>query len=115
MPYASYDPANGQLLGTKRLIFDIFNDLGNLTATQKTNIWNDLDTGSPPKWARDEGINAADNHIIWMLATQLGAVQTATDKNLCRQMLIAIYVQDNPRYLEHPSFDTSINIPGYNP
>jgi len=98
-----------------RLIFDIYNDIGFLSAVQKTKIWDDLSPGNPPKWAKDRGMNAADLHIIWMLATQLAVVSSAGDKNLCRQMLIAIYTQDNPNYLVHPPFDNTINIPGDEP
>src|SRR5215471_18925124 len=93
-----------------RLIYDVYQDVGALTAAQKTAVWNDLSAGTPPKWAQDRGANAADNHILWMLATQLGAVQTQADKRLCQQMLISIYCTDNPNFLVHPPFDPSINI-----
>ncbi|HKB40480.1 MAG TPA: hypothetical protein VKD72_28910 [Gemmataceae bacterium] len=98
-----------------RLIFEIYQDIGALTGAQKVSIWGDLNAGTPPKWAQDRGPNAADNHILWLFATQVGAIQTATDRQKCQQMLIAIYTQDNPQYLVHPPFDTAIDIPGDEP
>src|SRR5262252_8864630 len=45
-----------------RLIFDVYNDVGALTAAQKNAVWTDLNAGTPPKWAQDRGTNAADLH-----------------------------------------------------
>ena len=93
-----------------RLIFDVWHDIGALTGTQKTKIWLDLQSGTPPKWTQDRGPNAADLHIVWLMATQLGLV--AADKQSSQQMLMSIYTVDNPTYLVHPPFDDTINVPG---
>jgi len=98
-----------------RLIYDLYANIGALSAAQKQNAWSAATAGDPPLWAQDRGVNAADLHIIWLLATQLGVVSTVTDKNICRQMLLAIYTQDNPYFLVQPSWDTSINVPGLEP
>ena len=98
-----------------RLIFDVYHDIGALTGSQKTKIWADLQSGTPPKWTQDRGPNAADLHILWLLATQLSVVNTAADKQTCQAMLMSIYTVDNPTFLVHPAFDTTINIPGDEP
>src|SRR5262245_3677207 len=42
-----------------RKLYDIWQDIGALNATQQTNIWNDFTSGSPPKWSQHTGSNAA--------------------------------------------------------
>lgn len=98
-----------------RLIYDVWHDVGALTAAQKVATWNDLQTGDPPRWALDRGPNAADLHTLWLFATQVGAIQTATDRQKCQQMLISIYTVDNPTFLCNPPFDPTIEIPGDEP
>lgn len=98
-----------------RLVWDVYHEVDALSAANKTAIWNDLNAGTPPKWALDRGYNSADLNLIWLLATQLAVVSSAADKNLCRSMLIAIFVVDNPSYLVNPPFAAGVNIPGDEP
>ena len=94
----------------KRKPYDIYTQIGALTATQKLNISNDLFGGSPPKFTQDIGDDSPDLLVLWTLQ-QTGGLSTA-DKNLVKQAAATIYCRDNPKYLVNPSFDTSINIPG---
>lgn len=107
------DPATGAFLGIRKTVATIYTQIGALTATQKANIWTDLTSGSPAKWTTNEGANAAAIGIgVGIVANLVAALTTAalTDQKI---RVVAAYVWDNPTYLVTPSFDTSINVPGY--
>jgi len=113
MPTASYDPATGQILGIKRLLTAIFQDVQALTVAQRTNLWNDLKAPvpgvAPRKYLADEGTNAGAIFSMDYVAMQgTGAQQVATQNSV-----MACYIQDNPLYAVNPPFDPTINIPGY--
>jgi hypothetical protein len=95
---------------TNQSLVNIYTAIQALTATQKTNISNDLFSGSPMKVLTDAGPNAASLAVLWY-QTQTATLSTA-DKNLAKLLAAAMYVGDNPNYLVQPSFDTSINVPG---
>ena len=113
MQVAVYDNT-GVLLGIRKSIYDIITELKALTNTQITNIWNNLNAGSPPLIALDDGNNAAAIWTMHFVATGIGSL-TQAEKNESRYRLIAFYVQDNPTYLDQPAFDPSIQILGYTP
>jgi hypothetical protein len=99
----------------RRRLYDVFNDIGALTAAQKLAISNDLFGGSPPKFTQDTGDDAADLLVLYCLS-QTGL--SAADKNLVKQASAAIYARDNPAYLVGQTFGgtvAAINIPGDEP
>lgn len=96
-----------------RVLYAVYKDVSALTGPQKTNIGNDLFSGSPPKVATDTGPNAPDLLILWTLR-QVASLSTA-DKRLLETDAISIYTLDNPNYLVSPPFDPSINVPGDEP
>jgi len=93
-----------------RMLPAIFTDLNALTAAQKTNINTDLFGGTPPKWQSDLGVNAASLFILEAVA-DLGNLTTAQQTTM-KMKACAAYVQDNPNYLVHPTFDATINVAG---
>ena len=95
---------------TKRGLLAIITDLNALSGAQKTAVWSDITSGSPPKWATDTGPNAAA--LAW--APTLITLNGLTAANVLDLKIkaVAMYVQDNPNYLVHPSFDNTINISG---
>ena len=96
-----------------RSIYAIYTDLVALTAGQKTTVWNDFNSGTPPKYLLDEGPNAAALAVLDWTIKKLGASPAATTDAQLRA--VSMYVQDNPKYLKNPTFDTSINILGDQP
>lgn len=106
---AAHDPRPRR----KRTIHAIYTDIGALTSAKQTAVWNDLNAGSPPKWALDAGPNAAAIVAIHWSAANSGA--TAANVNDARRRLAAAYVQDNVTYLLNPAFDPTISIPGEEP
>lgn len=82
-----------------------------LTSTQKKNISTDLFSGNPLKVLLDSGPNAAAIFAVYY-STQTATLSSA-DKNLAELFAAAMYVQDNPFYLVNPSFDPTINVPGW--
>lgn len=95
---------------TRRAIYAIYNDLTALTATQQGNVWTDFSSGNPAKYLLDQGQNAAAIAVMDWVVKKSGATGAAlTD---ARMRAVAMYVQDNPNYLVHPSFDASINVAG---
>jgi hypothetical protein len=96
--------------GPLRSLLDIITDLNALTALQKTAVWNDINSGSPPKWALDVGPNAAAIAVLQLFAT-MGVFSTAQMTDI-KIRGVALYVSDNPLYLVHPAFDATIFIPG---
>jgi hypothetical protein len=109
MPIACYDPATGELLGVKKILWDIYQEVNALTTTQATNVWTDLNTGTPPKLAVDEGVTSPSIFTMHFLATAVAGL-TATEKNEARRRMISFYVWDNPKYLVNPPFDPTIQI-----
>lgn len=96
-----------------RRLIDLINDLNALTSTQKTNISNDLFSGTPLKVLLDPGANISPIFVLYW-GTQTPGL-TTQDKNLAKLYAAAMYVQDNPAYLIQPTFDTTINVPGWEP
>lgn len=111
MPTACYDPTTGVLLGTKRTLLAIFNLLNALTQTQKAAIWTDFTSGSPPKRALTEGLDAGTVMAISVAAIDQGLTGAALAK--AQMKMVAAYIRDNPNYLKNPAFDATINIVGY--
>lgn len=98
-----------------RLALDIIADINALTGAQKNLIWTDITSGTPPKWQLDAGPNAGA--IAAMASTLKILVPTfvpASNADVVNTKIwaVALYVQDHPTYLVHPSFDPSINISG---
>ena len=96
-----------------RRLFDIYTDIGNLTAGQQSAIWTNLDAGNPPLWATDDGDNAAAIMVLHWAVANSGA--STANVNNAKRRLAALYVQDNPTYLVLPTFDpavSGVNIPG---
>jgi len=100
-----------------RPLWSIRGDVQALSVGQFSNVWNDLSapvSGGPPrKYLTDYGTNAGTifvyDHVIYVVqgtAAQVKAGQIS---------LTACFSQDNPTYLVHPPWDTSINIPGDEP
>lgn len=93
-----------------RRLIDIYGDVNALSGAQKTNIWNDLNAGSPKKYATDVGVNAGPILVLdW--AVQGSGINPA-DKQAAQLRLIVMYVQDNVAYLKNPGFDPTVNVLG---
>lgn len=94
-----------------RTLLAIYNDLQALSTTQKNNVWTALIAGTPQLWATDTGPNAAALAAIQWGGTVASGIPAAsiTEAKIRGAMM---YVQDNPRWLEHPTFDPTINISG---
>jgi len=86
-----------------RLLWDIWQQLNALTTKQQNSITTDLQTGSPPKQFVVEQSNTSAAFSSWQVSS--GASMTSA----------AFYCQDNPMYLINPPFDTTINVPGWEP
>lgn len=112
MPIASYDPATGNILGTQRSLLSIYNDLNSLTGAQKNLVWADFTSGSPVKWSTDDGPNAGSVMACSIVAIDVTGLSAAV-QTTARLKMVAAYVLDRPLYLVSPSFDPTINIPGY--
>lgn len=100
-----------------RSIYAIYTDLAALTTTQQTNVWNDLSaiaTGQiVPKYLLDAGGDTAAIVVMdWVIKKSGTSGANLTDARL---RIASMYVQDNPKYLVHPTFDSTINIPGDQP
>ncbi len=105
-----------------RTMYAIANDIFTLTTgafnpsatLQKLAIITDLFTGNlatgSQKWQQDTGPNAAAMSAVYAAVTPPSAISVF---NPAQQLIMAaMYVQDNPLYLVHPAFDSTINIPG---
>jgi hypothetical protein len=106
-------PYVATVLREPRPLWEIREDLVQLTGSQKTAIWNDLISGHPPKLALDEGPNASSIWVMEWSATFGTAV--AADKLEAKIRVMAFYTQDNPTYLRNPPFAPEIDIPGDQP
>lgn len=89
-----------------RSLLAIYNDLVALTPTQQANVWNNLLTILPTY----TGTSAGSLWALYSEVVDVGLVNPALAK--VKGRAAALYVLDNPRYLEHPAFDTTINISG---
>jgi hypothetical protein len=112
--YAVYNQ-NGQYIGSLRTPAAIYVSINGLNAAQKTNIWNDFTSGNPPKWSTSVGFNSGAIGIGFALVSSLANKITAAELTDLKLRAVTAYVMDNPQYLEQPSFDSSINIKGYDP
>lgn len=97
----------------RRSLLAIRADLVALSGAQKTAVWADITSGSPPKWSLDDGINAGAIAVL----TLLGASGTLSAADVLEAKLrgVAMYCQDKPNYLVSPAFDPTISIPGDEP
>lgn len=93
-----------------RPLYAIYVDLQALSAAQKIEVWNDLSSGSPKKYLLGTGPNTAAIGALDWAVTDSGA--TGASLTAARLRIATAYVQDNPEYLVHPSFDPGINVPG---
>ena len=115
MPIASYDPMTGDILGRKRALYEIFADVVALTAQQRANLWDDLNVtvDGVSRYLTGEGINpAAIFSMDW--TAQLGPDASGQRAN-AQNCIMAMWIQDMPRYAVHPPWDPSIDIPGFVP
>lgn len=100
--------------GTSKLsksVKQLYDEIQALSAGQKTNIWTDISTNL--KYFANGSFNEGSIATMHYAATFTG-ISGAT-LTAARSIIVALYVQDNPLYLINPTFDTSVNIPGYNP
>lgn len=93
-----------------RPLYAIYVDLQALSTAQKLEVWNDLSSGSPKKYLLGTGPNTAAIGALDWAVTDSGA--TGASLTAARLRIATAYVQDNPEYLVHPSFDPGINVPG---
>jgi hypothetical protein len=94
-----------------RSLYNIYTDIKGLNSTQKTNIWNDLNSGTPAKITLDLGPASMFIAMLWGFGHELTGL-TAADLAIMKIMAATYYVWDNPNYLVNPSFDPSINVAG---
>lgn len=94
-----------------RSLWDIRQNLNALSAAKKTAIWNDINSGTPPKWALERTDASYGIAAIEFSATSVAGI-TAAERTEARLRLVAMYIRGNPRYLVNPAFDPTINIPG---
>jgi hypothetical protein len=104
-------------LRQKRPLWAIRADVQALTTAQFNNVWTDLTTPvpgeAPRKYLTDYGANVAGIFVFdWSLYV---SGPTAAQQKAGQIALAAMYVQDNPNYLVHPPFDSTINVPGDEP
>jgi hypothetical protein len=100
-----------------RPLWQIRADIQALTPAQWSNIWADLSapvSGGPPrKYLTDYGANVAGIFVFdWSLYV---SGPTAAQQQAGQISLVAMYTQDNPNFLVHPPFDSSIFVPGDEP
>ena len=93
-----------------RLLVSIRNDLTALTVAQKTAVWDDLTSGTPPKFAAVKSENTAAMFVLKFL-TEVPSLASG-DITAAKMHLAALYVQDVPFYLEQPAFAPTVNISG---
>src|SRR5262249_4417502 len=91
-------------------------DIQALTTTQWNLVWADLSapaTPIPRKYLGDYGTNAGPIFVFdWSLYV---SGPTAAQQKAGQISLAAMYSQDNPNYLVHPPFHSTINVPGDEP
>lgn len=115
--YASIDPATGATVGVQRRLLAIFNDLSALTAAQKTAVWADftasviVDGVTAPRWSHDRSPDAGAIAAASIPAIDEGL--TGATLTNARLKMVSIFVRANPLYLVNPSFDATINVPGF--
>lgn len=97
-----------------RKLLDIFNGINALTNAQKAAVWNDISSGSPPKWSTDYGVNAGSIMTLHFLSVSVNGL-SSSEKVQAQIRLVALYVQDNPNYLVNPPFSPTVNVPGDEP
>ena len=103
-----------------RPLYAIRVDVQALSVAQFSNVWNDLSanvpTATPPaphKYLLDTGPNGGSILVLdWCV---YGSGAPLAQAKLAQHSLTAMYVQDNPKYLIHPPFDPSIDVPGDQP
>jgi hypothetical protein len=111
-PTAVYDK-DGNIIGKERLLHHILEDVLALSSADKAKIWNDLNTGKPKKYGTSYGKGAgAILALDWSLR-ESGATPNALQA--AQQRIMALYVSDNPQYLENPPFAPLVNVKGYDP
>ena len=113
MAIAAYDD-QGNFLGLKRLLTEIFQSIQALSAGQRANLWNDLRapvSNAPRKYLADDGTNAGAIFSMDYQANQSVSPPTTAAQN----SIMSCYIQDNPLYAVNPPFDPAINIPGFTP
>src|SRR5262245_57206357 len=69
------DPMN--LVRRPRPLHDIHVDVNALTGAQLTNVWTDLNSGTPAKVTLDEGTNAGSIYVMNYLAVMVGGLSPA--------------------------------------
>lgn len=126
MPIAAYDPVTGAHLGTLRTLLSIFQDLAALSGganSQQSRIWANFTAlvanpaGGPnvPRWSLADGYGAPAVMALSVPAidTPVSSAFPASVQNVARMKMVAAYLLGNPKYLEQPAFDPTINVKGY--
>jgi hypothetical protein len=88
----------------KRTLLVILTAIKALSSPKQTAVWNDVLSGTPPKWQ-----TMSSDQAVWVTAAL--ATTTATQK----QVAVAFFVRENVNYLVNPAFDPTINVPGDEP
>src|SRR5262245_53212174 len=96
-----------------RALWQIYQDIVALSGAQKTKIWTDLSGGTPKKYLKDTGINAAAVMALDWAVADSGAMGTALTS--AQQRIMTFVVQDFCFYLDQPVFDNTISILGIEP
>ncbi len=96
-----------------RSIWAVYQDLLALTGAQKTNVWADLTSGSPAKITLDKGPHSDTAFVLHWAATNTSLPAASIVDAKVRAA--AAYVVDNPKYLNIPAFDPTINVLGDQP
>jgi hypothetical protein len=107
---AGFDLRDAQL----RSLTSIYQAVQALTTAQHANVWADLTAAtatSPRKYLDDYGPNAAAIFVMDWIVYVLRP--TAAQLTAAQNDVISFVVQDEPLYLVNPTFDPSINLPGY--
>lgn len=91
---------------------DIVADLDALTVQQKGSIWTYISGGTPVRWKQS---NRGDVWTCLRISENFVSL-TAGEKTALRIQAVAIYVREEfPDFLINPSFDPTINVPGWEP
>jgi hypothetical protein len=118
---AQKDQASGIVAGwdprprISRPLYAIYSDLTALTAAQQTAVWTNISalTNGVERYLFDTGPNTAAIVVMDWGVKSSGAVGAAL--TAARFRIVAMYVQDNPKYLVNPSFASTVNVPGDQP
>ncbi len=121
-PNSVFDPVNvdsegsAVYLGAEKPLLTIYQALNALTTAQKNAIWAAFVAGTPPKWAQDGADGQTwGKHAPALAAASTMAVDfpvgsgwTAALQTQARLKMVAIYLLDNPTWLNGNTFGGSV-------